>query len=401
MGSSPSQPLTGRRIWLAGIGGAGMSGYALLARAWGAEVAGWDRVDTPYLRHLDGVTVEISPEPPEPPADWDAYVSTAFAGRVEGRPRAELLAELVSHRRTIAVAGAHGKTTTSAMIAFCLDRLGLDPSFLIGGDVQQLGGNARAGSGWLVVEGDESDRSVGALRPEIAVLLNVDLDHHTVFASRAELASFFDAWLAQVPHVVRAEELEPVTLELGVPGDHNRRNAAAAFAALELAGVARADAETAIVEFRGAGRRLEPKGEAGGVAVVDSYAHHPAELAADLAALRETGGSGGRLVVLFQPHLYSRTLHLAHGFAQALAGADAACVTDIYPAREEPVPGVSGRLIVDALAEIRPGMRIGWAPSLEDAAHVVSGWARAGDTVLTLGAGDVDRAAPLILEALT
>jgi UDP-N-acetylmuramate--alanine ligase len=397
MGSSPSQPLTGRRIWLAGIGGAGMSGYALLARAWGAEVAGWDRVDTPYLRHLDGVAVEISPEPPDPPAGWEAYVSTAFAGRVEGRPRAELLAELVSHRRTIVVAGAHGKTTTSAMIAFCLDRLGLDPSFLIGGDVQQLGGNARAGSGWLVVEGDESDRSVGALRPDIAVLLNVDLDHHTVFASRTEVESFFEGWLAEVPHVVRAEELEPVALELAVPGDHNRRNAAAALAALDLAGVARTDAEAAIVEFRGAGRRLESKGEARGVAVVDSYAHHPAELAADLAALR----NGGRLVVLFQPHLYSRTLHLAHGFAQALAGADAACVTEIYPAREEPVPGVSGRLIVDALAEIRPGMRIGWAPSLEDAAHVVAGWARAGDTVLTLGAGDVDRAAPLILEALT
>jgi UDP-N-acetylmuramate--alanine ligase len=398
MGSSPSQPLTGRRIWLAGIGGAGMSGYALLARAWGAEVAGWDRVDTPYLRHLDDLAIEISPEPPDPPAGWEAYVSTAFAGRVEGRPRAELLAELVSHRRTIVVAGAHGKTTTSAMIAFCLDRLGLDPSFLIGGDVQQLGGNARAGSGWLVVEGDESDRSVGALRPEIAVLLNVDLDHHTVFASRAEVESFFDGWLAEVPHVVRAEELEPVVLELAVPGEHNRQNAAAALAALELAGVVRADAEAAIVEFHGAGRRLEPKGEACGVAVVDSYAHHPAELAADLAALQEMAG---RLVVLFQPHLYSRTLHLAYGFAEALARADAACVTEIYPAREEPVPGVSGRLIVDALAEIRPGMRIGWAPSLEDAARVVAGWARPGDTVLTLGAGDVDRAAPLILEALT
>src|SRR5262249_61467313 len=123
--------VAGRRSWIAGIGGAGMSGYALLARAWGAEVAGWDRVETPYLRHLDGVTVEISPEPPSPPADWDVYVSTAFADRVEGRPRADLLAELVAQRRAIVVAGAHGKTTTSAMIAFCLDQLGLDPAFLI------------------------------------------------------------------------------------------------------------------------------------------------------------------------------------------------------------------------------------------------------------------------------
>jgi UDP-N-acetylmuramate--alanine ligase len=373
-----------------------MSGYALLSHAWGAEVAGWDRVETPYLEHLEGIDVEISPDPPQPPAGWEAFVSTAFAGRVEGRPRADLLAELVAQRPAIVVAGAHGKTTTSAMIAFCLDRLGLDPAFLIGGDVPQLGGNARAGSGWLVVEGDESDRSVGALRPEIAVLLNVDLDHHTTFVSRAEVAAFFESWLRYVPQVVRAEELEPVELELVVPGEHNRRNAAAALAAVELVGVPRGEAEAALAEFRGAGRRLEPRGEARGVAVLDSYAHHPAELAADLAAVRNSG----RLLALFQPHLYSRTLHLAHGFADALAAADAVCVTEIYPAREEPVAGVTGRLIVDELARRRPGMRIGWAPSLDDAAGVVAGWARPGDTVLTLGAGDVDRAAALILEAL-
>jgi UDP-N-acetylmuramate--alanine ligase len=396
MSSSPSQPLAGRRIWLAGIGGAGMSGYALLARAWGAEVAGWDRAETPYLRHLGDVTVEISPEPPAPPPGWEAYVSTAFAGRVDGRPRADLLAELVSLRRSIVVAGAHGKTTTTAMIAFCLGRLGLDPAFLIGGDVSQLGGNAGAGSGWLVVEGDESDRSVAALRPEIAVLLNVDLDHHTTFGSRADVESFFEDWLRDVPQIVRGESLDPVQLELAVPGEHNRRNAAAALAALELAGVSREDAAAALVEFRGAGRRLEPRGEAGGVAVLDSYAHHPAELAADLAAVR----NDGRALALFQPHLYSRTVHLAHGFAQALAAADAVCVTEIYPAREEPLPGVSGRLIVDELARLRPGMRLGWAPALDDAAGLVAGWARSGDTVLTLGAGDVDRAAPLILEAL-
>ena len=396
MSSSPSQPLAGRRIWIAGIGGAGMSGYALLARAWGAEVAGWDRVETPYLRHLDDVAVDISPDPPSPPPGWEAYVSSAFAGRVDGRPRADLLAELVDKRRTIVVAGAHGKTTTTAMIAFCLDQLGLDPAFLIGADVPQLGGNARAGSGWLVVEGDESDRSIAALRPEIAVLLNVDLDHHTTFVSRAEVAAFFEEWLRDVPHIVRAEELEPADLDLAVPGDHNRRNAAAALAVLELAGVSRSDAEAALLEFRGAGRRLEPRGEAGGVTVLDSYAHHPAELAADLAAVR----NGGRLLALFQPHLYSRTLHLAHGFAEALADADAACVTEIYPAREEPLPGVTGRLVVDELARLRPRMRIGWAPELADAARLVAGWARPGDTVLMLGAGDVDRAAQLILEAL-
>ena len=396
MSSSPSRPLAGRRIWIAGIGGAGMSAYAFLARAWGAEVSGWDRGETPYLAHLDGVDVTISDSPPDPPADAEVYVSTAYAGRVAGRPRADLLAELVSLRRAIVVAGAHGKTTTSGMIAFCLERLGLDPAFLIGGEIAQLGGNAGAGEGWLVVEGDESDRSVAALRPEIAILLNVDLDHHTTYGSRAEVEALFEEWLAHVPRVVRAEELAPVGLELAVPGEHNGRNAAAALAALELAGVPRTDAERAIVEFRGAGRRLERKGERGDVVVLDSYAHHPAELTADLEAV----GGGGRVLVLFQPHLYSRTRHLAHEFARALAAADAVCVTDVYAAREEPLPGVSGRLIVDDLAGLRPGMRLGWAPSVEQGARLVAGWARAGDTVLTLGAGDVERAGPLVLEAL-
>ena len=402
MSSSPSQPLAGRRIWIAGIGGAGMSAYAVVAHAWGAEVAGWDRNDTPYLAHLSReIDVTIAPEPPVPPKGWEVYVSTAFAGRVGGRPRADLLAELVSLRRSIVVAGAHGKTTTSAMIAFCLDRLGLDPTFLIGGEVAQLGGNARAGEGWLVVEGDESDRSVAALRPEVAVLLNVDLDHHTTFGSRAEVAELFEEWLAHVPHVVRAEALQPVELELAVPGEHNRRNAAAAIAALELAGVARADAERVIVEFAGAGRRLERKGEAGGVAVLDSYAHHPAELSADLAAVRSTvAATDGRVLALFQPHLYSRTLHLAHEFAVALAAADAVCVTDVYAAREAPLPGVSGRLIVEELAQVRPGMRLAYTPTVEEGARLVAGWVREGDTVLTLGAGDVDRAAALLLEAL-
>ena len=397
MSSSSSQPLAGRRIWIAGIGGAGMSAYALVARAWGAEVAGWDRNETPYLAHLPAdVAVTITAEPPAPPAGWEVFVSTAFAGLVEGRPRADLLAELVSLRRSIVVAGAHGKTTTTGMIAFCLDRLGLDPTYLIGGEIAQLGGNARAGEGWLVVEGDESDRSVAALRPEVAVLLNVDLDHHTTFGSRAEVAELFDEWLGHVPHVVRAEELPPVELELAVPGEHNRRNAAAAIAALELAGVARPDAERVIVDFAGAGRRLERRGEAGGVTVLDSYAHHPAELSADLAAVR----NGGRVLALFQPHLYSRTLHLAHEFAVALAAADAVCVTDVYPAREAPLPGVTGRLIVNELTQVRPGMRLAYAPSVEEGARVVAAWAQPGDTVLTLGAGDVERAGPLLLEAL-
>jgi UDP-N-acetylmuramate--alanine ligase len=388
--------LEGRRVWFVGIGGAGLSGYALLARAWGAEVGGWDRASTPYLSQLEGVPVELAPEPVVPEGWPEVVVSTAYRKRARGKPRAEFLAELVSLQRSIVVAGAHGKTTTAAMIAFCLDRLGNDPSFLIGGEVPQLGGNARAGSGWLIAEGDESDRTIAALRPEIAVVTNVDLDHHSEFASLAEVEELFARWAAAAPRSVLGSELEPVDLALAIAGEHNRRNAAVALAALEAAGIDREDAARVLVGFEGAGRRLEVRGHPGGVEVIDSYAHHPAEIAADLAAVRD----GGRVLALFQPHLYSRTRHLAIELGEALAAADAVAVTDVYRAREEPVEGVTGKLVVDAIAEARPGMEVAWTPAVEDGARFLAGRARAGDRVLTLGAGDVDRAVPLLLEAL-
>jgi UDP-N-acetylmuramate--alanine ligase len=373
-----------------------MSGYAALARAWGAEVRGWDRVRTPYLDHLHGVEVEVSADPPTPPDGWEPVVSTAFAGLVDGVSRAEFLEELVGLRDSIVVAGAHGKTTTTAMIAFGLERLGRDPAFLVGGEVPQLGGNAGAGAGWLVVEGDESDRTIERLRPEIAVLTNVDLDHHSTFASQAEVEALFERWLERLPHVVRGEDLPPYEGQLAVPGLHNRRNAACALAALELAGIVRGEAESALAEFTGVGRRLERKGEAGGVEVFDDYAHNPAKVAAALEALRDDH----RLVVLFQPHLFSRTRHSARELAAALAAADAVAVTDVYPAREQPVAGVSGRLVVEALGELRPGMEIAWTPTVEQGAAYLAAEAREGDRVVTVGAGDVDRAAALLLEAL-
>jgi UDP-N-acetylmuramate--alanine ligase len=373
-----------------------MSGYAALARAWGAEVRGWDRVRTPYLDHLEGVEVEISADPPAPPEEWEPVVSSAFAGLVDGAPRAEFLEELVGLREAIVVAGAHGKTTTTAMIAFCLQRVGRDPAYLVGGEVPQLGGNAGAGAGWLVVEGDESDRTIERLRPQIAVLTNVDLDHHSTFASRAEVEALFARWLERIPHVVRGEDLPPYEGDLAVPGLHNRRNAASALAALELAGVDLGEAEAALAEFTGVGRRLERKGEAGGVEVFDDYAHNPAKVTAALEALRDDR----RLVVLFQPHLFSRTRHLAYELAGALAAADAVAVTEVYPAREEPVEGVSGKLVVEALSELRPGMELAWTPTVEQGAAYLAATVRAGDRVVTVGAGDVDRAAPLLLEAL-
>jgi UDP-N-acetylmuramate--alanine ligase len=394
-------PLSGRKLWLAGIGGAGMSGYAILARAWGAEVSGWDRKETLYLEGVraSGIPVEVSDGPPLPPADAEVFVSTAFAGRVEGASRADLLAELVGLADSIVVAGAHGKTTTTAMIAFVLDRLGREPSFLIGGEIPQLGGNARAGSGWLVVEGDESDRSVFTLPATVAVVTNVELDHHTTFGSEAELVQAFEDWASRIETVVWGRDLEPVEFELAVPGVHNRLNAACALAALEAIDVPRKEAAEALREFKGAHRRFEPVGEAGGVRLFDDYGHHPAEIAATLETARGLV-EGGRVVALFQPHLYSRTLHLASELAAALAGADIACITDIYAAREEPLPGVSGKLVVERLSELRPGMRVGWAPSVPEAASLVAGLARPGDLVLTVGAGDVDSAIPLLRERL-
>ena len=394
-------PLSGRKLWLAGIGGAGMSGYAILSAAWGAEVSGWDRRETPYLAGVRaaGIPVEISEGPPDPPADAEAFVSSAFAGRVAGASRAELLAELVGLADSIVVAGAHGKTTTTAMIAFVLDRLGRDPSFLVGGEIPQLGGNARAGSGWLVVEGDESDRSVFALPATVAVVTNVELDHHATFGSDAELERAFEEWTSGIETVVWGRDLEPVELELAVPGLHNRLNAACALAALEAIDVPRADAEPLLAEFAGARRRFQSVGEVGGVRFYDDYGHHPAEIAATLDTARGMKKEG-RVLAVFQPHLYSRTLHLADELAEALTRADIACVTEIYPAREEPVPGVSGKLVVDRVSELRPGMRIGWAPALADAAALIAAQARPGDLVLTIGAGDVDSALPLLEERL-
>jgi len=386
-----------------GIGGAGLSGYALVAKAWGAEVAGWDRHETPYLEHVRaaGIPITISDEIAPAPDSYESVVSTAYVseGQTLGpgwKSRAEFLAELVSLQDCIVVSGAHGKTTTTGMIAFALERAGRDPSFLIGGEIPQLGGNARAGSGWLVVEGDESDRTVERLRPQIAVVTNVDLDHHSEFASRAEVEDLFERWLAEVPHVVRADELEPVDFELAISGEHNRRNAAAALAALELAGLSREEAQPHLAEFAGAGRRLELRGEAGGVRVLDDYAHHPAEIRATIEAVRD----GHRVLVLFQPHLYSRTRHLAQDIGAALASADIAAVTEIYRARETPVEGVNGKLVVDALAEARPGMTVGWTPEPEDGARFLARRARPGDVALTMGAGDVDAAVPVLLREL-
>ena len=387
-------PLAGRRFYFVGIGGAGLSAYANFARALGAEVAGWDARDTIFLEALADVDVDLGGEP-FPRAGAEVVVSTAHAGRAEGRSRAEFLAELVSLRRAIVVGGAHGKTTTAAMVAYVLRELGHDPAWIVGGVVPQLGGNAGVGEGWLVVEGDESDRSIALLQPEIAAVTNVELDHHAAYGSEAELASFFEDWLAAAPHAVRGWELEPVSLELGVPGEHNRANAATALAVLALAGVDRAAAERTIASFSGVGRRFELVGERGGVRVIDDYGHNPTEIAATLRTARSLEPHA--LIAVYQPHVYERTRQLHHELGAALGLADGAIVTDVIEGRDAPLPGVTGKLVLD---DVPPSTRRGWAPTIEDASTLALAWARPGDVVVTLGVGEPWQIARDVVEGL-
>ncbi|MCW3002497.1 MAG: UDP-N-acetylmuramate--L-alanine ligase [Conexibacter sp.] len=423
----PDRPWAGRRIHLVGIGGAGMSGWARVAVQLGATVSGSDRAESPALEKLRalGITVHVGHAAANVPPDADVFVSSAIpAGnpeRVErAQPRAELLRELTSLKRVIAVAGAHGKTTTTSMAAHALLGAGLSPGYLIGGALRSTGENADWGAvhpdAWLVVEADESDKSMLALDVDIAVVLNIELDHHATYASQAQLDEVFDAFRASAPQRVVAPELardgdvvfapEELVLEpggsrfrwrghevrLSVPGEHNARNATAALEACRLAGAEEAAVVAALASFSGAGRRFERLGEtASGAIVVDDYAHHPTEVAATIAAARSL--EPRRLVAVFQPHLFSRTRELYREFGAALAGADVAVVLDVYPAREraEDFPGVSGLLVAEAAAGAAGGRPVFWLPALEDAERVLTPRLRAGDLVLVLGAGDVDR----------
>jgi UDP-N-acetylmuramate--alanine ligase len=391
---SQQKPLAGRRLYFVGIGGSGLSAYANIARAWGADVRGWDAQETIFTETLEGVEIDLGGDP-APPAGFEAIVSTAHLSRCDGTSRAAFLAELVAVQPSIVVTGAHGKTTTTAMIAYVLRETGNDPAWIVGGVVRQLGGNAGAGTGWLVVEGDESDRSAFALRPRIAVVTNVELDHHAAYGSTAELEATIEAWLADIPEVVRGWDLEPVDFPLAVTGEHNRHNAAAALEALVRVGVDRDEATTALSRFAGADRRFQLVGERGGVTVIDDYGHNPTEIRAALGTARAQ--TDGRLIAIYVPHVVERTRHLHHELGQALGLADVAIVTDFVGRRDAPREGVTGRLVLDAVPD--PTRRI-WASTLDDASTLALRVVRPDDVVVTLGVGEPWRAARAIVAGL-
>ena len=359
-------------------------------------------------------------------ADDNPELQAARALRERVIHRGELLAEVSKLKRCLAVAGTHGKTTTASMIAHALVTCGREPAYLIGGEVRSTGTNAAWGDGdWVVVEADESDRSFLALEPDVAVVTNVELDHHATYGSLAEVERAFADFAGRVPVLVAPVGLElpavPPTItfgidsgsfagrevelvelgsrflaegtpvELHVPGRHNVLNALAALAACREAGLELHETAPALASFSGAGRRFESHGRTeSGARVYDDYAHHPTEVRATLEAARTLGAR--RIVACFQPHLYSRTRHMARDFGRALALADVVVVVDIYPAREraEDFPGVSGWLVATEAASAMHGRPAYWLPRLEDAEGVLRAELREGDVLLTLGAGDVD-----------
>jgi len=442
-----------RRLHFIGIGGAGMSGLALVCARLGASVTGSDRADSSYMERLRAAGLEpaVGHDAGNLPEGAEVVVSTAIApdnpelalARERGREpihRGELLAELCAEKRLIAVAGTHGKTTTTAMVVWALRRLGEDPAFFVGGEVGGMGpdgeaANASWGEGkWVVAEADESDASFLRLRPEIAVVTNIEMDHHSRWGSLTELTRAFEQFVAAAEGLVLPDEAPlpvpmrqyerpvdvlygravktkrlqrfeagapgPPDLRLAVLGRHNILNARAALAAIELAGLDVEAAAEALATFPGVRRRLEYKGSYVGSRVFDDYAHHPTEVRAALEALRAEEPAS--LIAVFQPHLYSRTKSLAEDFGAALAIADEVIVLDVYPAREQPVgelDGVSGRLVLAAAEDRMGGRSPWWAPSRESALRAVRACAGGeNQIVVTIGAGDVHRVGEALVE---
>jgi UDP-N-acetylmuramate--alanine ligase len=450
-----------RRIHFVGIGGIGMSGIAELLANLGYVVSGSDAKRSEVTGRLAaafGIRVHEGHAAAHV-GDADVVVCSS-AVRVTNPevveahrrgipviPRAEMLAELMRLRFAIAVAGSHGKTTTTSMIAVVLERAGLDPTAVIGGRLSAFGSNARLGRGeFMVAEADESDRSFLLLWPSIAVMTNIDREHMESYGSFAELQQAFADFANKVPFygsvVACADDplLAPVlprltrrlvtygfsddaqvrgtgvelggfgsrclvtqhgkelgSIQLRVPGKHNLQNALAAVAVADELEIEFAQVAAALAEFHGAERRFQRHGEAGGVLIVDDYGHHPTEIAAVLAAARVS--LDRRLVVAFQPHRYSRTQQLLADFGPSLREADEIVLTDIYAASEDPIPGVSLEVLAEAV-RAGSGRPVHVARTLDDVVRTVVSVARPGDAVITLGAGSIGSLPPRLVAAL-
>jgi UDP-N-acetylmuramate--alanine ligase len=443
---------TTRAAHLVGVGGAGMSGIARLLLARGVTVTGSDLKESSGLDALReaGASIAAGHDPANVGRPDIVVISSAIpAHNVELRTarelgipvymRAQALAALLGDLRTIAVAGTHGKTTTTSMAATVLDRAGVDPTYVIGGELNESGSNARAGSGDIAVaEADESDGSFLLLSPAVGIVTNVEEDHLDFYSGREEIEAAFRAYCERCelvvacgddPGVRRVTEglsrpmltygFDPandavvvtddggavlrldgaeVGLRLNIPGAHNLLNAAAVVVAARAVGVDPRTAAEGLTAFGGVRRRFESRGAAGGARFVDDYAHHPSEIEATLAAAGTVGAA--RIVAVFQPHRYSRTRAMWRELGESLRGADLVIVTDVYGAGEAPIPGVTGKLVVDALLEAAPGTRAAYLPRRAEVAGYVARRVRPGDLVLTLGAGDITMLPDEILSRL-
>jgi len=446
-----------RKVHVVGIGGAGMSAIARVLMERGEQVSGSDLAMTPFAESLaeSGVPVTIGHRA-EAVAGADLVLASSAvpdsnaeleAARATGIPvlrRPAFLSELVEGYRTVAIGGTHGKTTTTAMIAWILDRAGLQPSFIVGGIPKDLGANSRHGNGdHFVIEADEYDRAFLGLHPAIAVITNVEHDHPDDYPNFDAYQDAFRTFISGVQETVilggddpvamsmRAEGLTRITFGLGkaadwravdirsndaggldfvavrgelttglvrlrLPGEHNVRNALGALAAVQALNVDFAAARAALADFHGVARRFEILGELEGVTVVDDYAHHPSEIRATLAAARQRYGSA-EIWAVYQPHTYSRTAAFIDQLAESFADADHVIVTNIYAAREEPIPEVSAHELANRIS----GSDVRFISELEDAAKELLSRVKPNSVVLTLSAGDANRVGRLVLRGLS
>ncbi|MEZ5140905.1 MAG: UDP-N-acetylmuramate--L-alanine ligase [Acidimicrobiales bacterium] len=449
---------TPRAVHVVGVGGAGMSAIASVLAAMGHRVSGSDLKDSPGLDRLraDGVDVVVGHDAANVGDAVELVtISTAVpatnpevrAAEGRGLPvlrRADVLAAIAATRATVAVAGTHGKTTTSSMLALVLVEAGLHPSFIIGGEVNEIGSGAVWDHGeWFVVEADESDGTFLELPRRAAIVTNVEPDHLEHWGGVEGLYAAFDRFVGETdgPVVMCADDAEAARLaarhgavtygtadgadyrmvglessrqgtrfavehegvevgrvSLPLTGEHNARNACAAMVMGLQLGASADAAARALASFAGVARRFQYRGEAAGATFVDDYAHLPTEVRAALAAARDGGWS--RIVCVFQPHRYSRTAALWPEFADAFGDADVLAVTDVYPSGEAPRPGISGKLVADAVLDAHPWRRLAYLPSLDDVTGFLRRELRPGDLCLTLGAGDLTVVPDRVREAL-